>query len=335
MADIKAIKELALYAAKKQVPTEFANKTVADVNDALREELKAICGTYDLFRRNKLDLFEIMQETMDAVVPAQVMALISQFAEVKNYANGQKPSFKIKKGKIRARKFATRATASGVYETFRLDTDTIDVNTFVIGDAAYIDFERFLSGDEDWADYMEALMDGILHRIYKEIYNELMNGAALLGNANREEVDGEGFSAEGLDRLLRVVKAYGDPVIVASTDYINAMGEKVVASAIVTDADKEEIRNYGRILKYKGVPIVELPVSFEDETNTKEVFGGQFAFILPSSGYKILMVAFEGQTVVKEWENRDNSMELQAYKKMGTAIVTGNNWALHVINPKE
>lgn len=329
MADIKAIKDLALYAAKKQVPVEFANKTVADVNDALRAELKAICGTYDLFRRNKLDLFEIMQETLDAVVPAQVMALISQFAEVKNYANGQKPSFKIKKGKIRARKFATRATASGVYETFRLDTDTIDVNTFVIADAAYIDFERFLNGDEDWADYMEALMDGILHRIYKEIFEELMNGAALLGKMNKKTVGS--FSMDDLLALIKVVKAYGDPVIVATSDYIADMGDEVLESAAVTDADKEEIRNYGRILKFRGVPVVELPVSYEDETNTTEVFGGKYAFVLPSSNYKIMMVAFEGQTIVKEWENRDNSMELQAYKKMGTAIVTGNNWGLNII----
>ena len=330
MADIKAIKELALYAAKKQVPTEFANKTVADVNEALRKELKAICGTYDLFRRNKLDLFEIMQETMDAVVPAQVMQVVSQFAEVKQYAHNQKPSFKIKKGKIRARKFATRATASGVYETFRLDTDTIDVNTFVIGDAAYIDFERFLSGDEDWADYMEALMDGILHRIYKEIYDELINGAALLGNMNKKETVGS-FATADLDGLLKIVKAYGDPVIVATSDYISEMGDEVLEQAWVTDADKEEIRNYGRILKYKSAPVIELPVSYEDETNTTEVFGGKFAFVLPSSGYKVMMVAFEGNTIVKEWENRDNSMELQAYKKMGTAIVTGNNWGFNNI----
>lgn len=330
MADIKAIKELALYAAKKQVPAAFANQTIKDVNDALRAELKELCGTYDLYRRNKLDLFEIMQETMDEVVPAQVMQIISSFAEVKNYAHGQKPTFKIKKGKLRARKFATRATASGVYETFRLDTDTVDVNTFVIGDGAYIDFERFLSGDEDWADYMEALMDGMLYRIYKEIYNELMNGAALLGKMNKKDTVGS-FSTADLDALLKIIKAYGDPVIVATSDYINDMGDAVVASAGVTDADKEEIRNYGRVLKYKGAPVIELPVSYEDETNTTEVFGGKFAFVLPSSGYKILMVAFEGNTIVDDWTNRDRSMEIQAYKKMGTAIVTGNNWGLNTI----
>ena len=332
MADIKAIKDLALHAAKKTVPVEFANKgkTVADVNTALRGELQALCGTYDLFRRNKLDLFEIMQETMDAVVPKEVESVIASFAEVKNYAHGQKPTFKIKKGKIRARKFATRATASGVYETFRLDTDTVDVNTFVIGDAAYIDFERFLSGDEEWADYMEALMDGMLHRIYKEIYGELMNGAALLGAMNKKETVGS-FSTDDLNALLKIIKAYGDPVIVATSDYINDMGDEVIESAGAADADKEDIRNYGRLLKYRGAPVVELPVSYEDETNTTEVFGGKFAFVLPSSGYKILMVAFEGNTIVDDWTNRDRSMEIQAYKKMGTTIVTGNNWGLNII----
>lgn len=331
MADIKAIKELALHAAKKTVPVEFANKgkTVADVNTALRGELQALCGTYDLFRRNKLDLFEIMQETMDAVVPKEVESVIASFAEVKNYAHGQKPTFKIKKGKIRARKFATRATASGVYETFRLDTDTVDVNTFVIGDAAYIDFERFLSGDEEWADYMEALMDGMLHRIYKEIYGELMNGAALLGAMNKKETVGS-FSTDDLNALLKIIKAYGDPVIVATSDYINDMGDAVLEGT-PADADKNDIREYGRILKYKGSPVVELPVSYEDETNTTEVFGGKFAFVLPSSGHKILMVAFEGNTIVDDWTNRDRSMEIQAYKKMGTTIVTGNNWGLNII----
>ena len=328
MADIKAIKDLALYAAKKQVPAEFANKTVADVNDALRAELKELCGNYNLYRRNKLDLFEIMQETLDAVVPAQVMQVIAQFAEVKNYGHGVKTQFKIKKGKIRARQFATRATASGVYETFRLDTDVIEVPTFVIGDAAYIDFERFLSGDEDWADYMEALMDGILHKIYEEIYTEMTSGARLLTN-NR--VEGSGYKKDDLLGLIKIVKAYGDPVIVATSDYIDAMGLDEIATGVYSQEEIDAIHKYGRAGVFRGVPVIELPVSFKKEDNTDEVFGGAVAFVLPSSGEKVVKVAFEGNTIVKDWENRDNSMEIQAYKKMGVAVVTGNNWGLHKI----
>jgi hypothetical protein len=321
--NLQDIKELALHAAKRTVPTEFSNKSVEDVNDALRAELKELCGDYNLFRRNKLDLFEIMQETMDAVVPKEVMSVIESFAEVKQYANNTRVQFKVKKGKNRARKFATRAAASGVYETFRLDADVIDVNTFTIGDAAYIDFERFLAGEEDWADYMEALMDGIIYKIYEEIARELEAGAQALTGDNKGSASS--FSRTELLKAIKVVKAYGDPVIVATTDYIAAMGDEIISGA-PADADKNEIREYGRLFKFHGVPVIELPVSFKDETNTEEVFGGKYAYILPSTGEKIVKVAFEGNTIVKEFENRDNSMELQAYKKMGTAIITSNNW---------
>lgn len=329
--NLKDIKELALYAAKKQVPAEFAHKSVEDVNDALRAELKELCGDYNLFRRNKLDLFEIMQETMDAVVPQEVMKVVERFAEVRTYANNTKTQFKIKKGKQRARKFATRAAASGVYETFRLDVDVIEVPTFVIGDAAYIDFERFITGEEDWADYMEALMDGIIYKIYEEIHRELHNGAAVLGVMNKVDTVGGSFSKDDLLSLLKIVKAYGDPVIVATSDYIASMGPDEIAEGKYADEDINNIHKYGRILSFRGTPIVELPVSFKDETNTEEVFGGKYAFVLPSNGEKIVKVAFEGNTIVKEWENRDNSMELQAYKKMGTAIITGNNWGINTI----
>lgn len=336
MADIKAIKELALYAAKKQVPAEFSNKTVEDVNEALRGELKELCGTYNLYRRNKYDLFEIMQESMDAVAPKEVEQMVSVFAEVKTYANGVKPSFKLKKGKNRAKRFATRATASGVYETFRLDTDHIDVDTFVIGDAAYIDFERFLSGDEDWADYMEALMAGILHRIYVEIYGCLTSEAttkALTGH-NMYEVD-NAFNKDNFLAMVNKVKNYGTPVIIASPEFIDAMGPDAIVAptsntqGVYSPRDIEDIANTGRIHQIRGTVIVELPQSVIDESNSKLVFDPSFAFILPTGGEKVVKVAFEGDTIVKDWENRDNSMEIQAYKKMGTAIVTYNNWAIY------
>ena len=328
MASIKELKELALHAVRGTAPANFSNGTV---DEALRGEMAALAGTFNEFMKNRYDIFEIIVTGVDEVVPKKTLETLGAFAEIRTVADGQKAIFKTPSlGKQRAKKFLTQVGLSGLYETFRLDTDTVDVNTFVIGDAAYIDFERFLSGDEEWADYMEALMDGMLHRIYKEIYGELMNGAALLGAMNKKETVGS-FSTDDLNALLKIIKAYGDPVIVATSDYINDMGDEVIESVGAADADKEDIRNYGRLLKYRGAPIVELPVSYEDETNTTEVFGGKFAFVLPSSGYKILMVAFEGNTIVDDWTNRDRSMEIQAYKKMGTTIVTGNNWGLNII----
>lgn len=334
--DLKDLKDLALCAAKKTVPAEFANKTVEDVNDVLRQELTELCGTYNKYRRNKYDLFEIMQETMDEIVPKEVESFVNIFAEVRNYANGQKPSFKVKKGKTRAKRFATRATASGVYETFRLDSDTVEVSTFVIGDAAYIDFERFLSGEEDWADYMEALIAGILHKVYTELFDCLIAQSAVtsLTNHNMYETDSN-YNSENFGSLVNKVKNYGAAVIVACPEFIDKMGPDAIVpgttnyQGIYSPDDIASIASIGRIRQYRGTPIIEMPQSVVDEMNNKLVFNPAYAFILPVGNEKVLKVAFEGPTIVKDWENRDNSMEIQAYKKMGAAIVTYNNWAIY------
>jgi len=343
MADIKAIKELALYAAKKQVPVEFAqanpSATVADVNDSLRAELKALCGTYQLFRKNKNVLFEIMEETMDEVVPAEVISVVSQFADVRNYPHGAKPEFKIKKGKLRARKFATRATASGVYEAFRLDTDILTIPTFVIGDAAYIDFERFLSGEEDWADYMEALMDGIITAIWKEVYGAIIAGANNVVVGENSTINAGTYDQAELLRIIRKVGAYGAPVIVATQAFVDAMGPDVIVTAakagtqaVYAPDDIDAIHRYGHVVSFRGTPIIVLPVSFTDVDNKTEIFDGRRAFILPSNGEKVVKVIMEGGMIVKDWENRDNSMEIQAYTKIGAAVLTGNNWGYYSLD---
>lgn len=337
MSDIKKIKELALYAAKKQVPTEFANKTVEDVNDVLRAELKELCGTYQLYRKNKNILFEIMEETMDEVVPAEVISVIGQFADIRNYPHGSKPEFKIKKGKLRARKFATRATASGVYEAFRLDTEIVPITTFAIGDAAYIDFERFLSGIEDWADYMEALIDGIVYAIWKEVYAAMIAGATNTVVAANKTIGAGSYSPATLLGIIRKVGAYGSPVIVATQQFVDAMGpDAIVAGSanyqgVYAPDDIDAIHRYGHVLTFRGTPVIVLPVSFTDETNTTEIFDGKVCFVLPSNGEKVVKVIMEGGMIVRDWDNRDNSMEIQAYTKIGTAVVTGNNWGYYTI----
>ena len=75
-----SIKELALYAAKRKVPTEFAQRTVEDVNDALRNELKQF-SDFNYYRKNKYDLFELIQEVADEVLPKEVESFVSVFAD--------------------------------------------------------------------------------------------------------------------------------------------------------------------------------------------------------------------------------------------------------------
>lgn len=53
------------------------------------------------------------------------------------------------------------------------------------------------------------------------------------------------------------------------------------------------------------------------------------AYILPASGEKVVKVVLEGATQIRDHENKDNSMEVYAWKKMGCAILAHYNWAIY------
>ena len=55
----------------------------------------------------------------------------------------------------------------------------------------------------------------------------------------------------------------------------------------------------------------------------------RLAYILPTGGEKVVKVVLEGDTQVNDFKNRDNSMEIHVYKKMGAAILTHYNWAIY------
>ena len=335
MKDLRALKELAVCAIRGTAPAPTAEFScnAEDVEGALREELYALASDYNTFRKNKYDIFEIMQEAADEYLPNKVIAAMGAFADVRTFNHGAKVEYKIKKGKLRGKKFVTVASPSGVYEAFRLDTDTMALSTTSVGGATTIDFNRYLCGDEDLAENMAVLYEGIEDRIYEMVQNALI--ATVAGKsgqaANYAVVDG--FNADAMVKLINTVKAYGTgAVIYATREFIAAMGADVIVASgnpSVSTKDIEAIHDTGLINMFRGCPIVELPQSFTDETNANTVINPQYAYVFPTGGEKVVKVAFEGDTVVKDFENRDNSIELQAFKKIGVGILHTNNWAVY------
>jgi hypothetical protein len=93
--------------------------------------------------------------------------------------------------------------------------------------------------------------------------------------------------------------------------------------------DIDAIHNSGYINIFRGTPIVQIPQSFIDESNTKTWINPQFAYVLPAGKEKVVKIVFEGNTQVWDLKNPDNSMEIHTYKKMGAAILTHHNWGIY------
>lgn len=301
----------------------------SDLNNTLREELKKIAGTYQLYRENQNLVFALVEETIDEVLPVRVEEQYGQFAEIKTYAQGVKPVF-IQKittaSRRRAKQFITKVGLAGNYEVFRLDGKSYEVQTSAFGGAAQIGFEEFLDGRVDWADVVDIVMEGLDEAIYLEIERALKGAVVELQPANKTTQTS--FNEAEMDRLLTVADSYGKSSIYCTYEFAATM---IPSEGWISDAMKDQKWNNGYFANYKNHKVIVMNQSFEDETNTKKVIDPAYAWIIPTGADKPVKVAFEGATYVKEYDNRgDWSREMQVYKKVGVGALITNNICVYV-----
>ena len=333
---IKELQEIALHCAKGTVPATYANQNV-DMDSAFLDGLKELAGSVNQFMKNRYDIYDIVIKTADEVMPKKVIDAIGMFAEVQSVPQGQKAIFKRRLGKMRAKKFLTQVGLSGVYETFRLDSDTFELAGHAVGGGATIDFERMLDGAETMAEVMQVLTDGLTDAVFYEVHKALRAAVNASARPDANKVVSNTFEADKMVKLVNVVRAYGNgAVIFAPPEFVGAMGADAIVSGIAGTTkgvyhpqDIDAIHNTGFINIFRGAPVVQIPQSFIDESNTKTWIDPQLAYVLPTGGEKVVKVVLEGNTQINDFKNRDNSLEVYAYKKMGCAILAHHNWGIY------
>ena len=296
----------------------------AELNETLRNELKELAGTYRLYEANKNTIFELIEETINDVLPKKVMEQYGMFAEVKTFAQGDKPIFTQKittAAKRRAKQFVTRVGLAGVYEVFKLDGRVLEVTTEAYGGAAQIGFEEFLDGRVDFAELTSIVMEGLDEAVYKEIAKALIASVENLTAANK--ITKNQFVESDMDRLISIADSYGKATIYCTYEFAATM---VPAEGWRSDAMKDQRWNNGYLANYKGHNVIILEQSYTDETNTEKVIDPSYAWIIPAGdNTKPVKIAFEGPTAVKEVDNHDWSREMRVYKKFGVATLITNN----------
>ena len=330
---LEKLKELARHAAHRTAPETYS---VNSVDAAIADEFKNLTSSINMFMKNRYDIYDIIIENADEIVPGKVIDAMGQFAEVIQVKNGDKKVFKKGGlGRNRAKKFLTQVGLSGVYESFRLDQETFEIKTKAIGGAVSIDFERMLSGDESLAEFMDVLVEAQVDGIYAEVQKALT--AAVENNAMpaANKVKGA-WDAQQMQKIVNTVKTYGgSATIFAAPEFVAAMGADAIVpgtsnvQGIYSPDDIDSIHKFGTIKIFRGTPVVELRQSFLDDNNEVKMINPQFAYVLPSGKEKVVKVLMEGETQIYDAVNRDQSIEVNTYRKVGVGILAFNNWGVY------
>jgi len=303
---------------------EGENLTSDALNKTFIKELNGLGATPQDFRENKNLIYTLLEVGLTEVLPVKVLQSYGQFADVKTFAQGTRPVYKIKiseASKKRAKQFVTRVGLAGRYEVFKLDGYSMEVPTAAYGGAARIEWEEMLDGRMTLNDYYSLVLEGLDEAVYREIAKALLAAVEDIKAVNK--VVYNAFDTDAMDKLLTIADAYGKATIYCTFEFAATMIP--ANSAVWSESMKEQIWNNGYFTTYKGHQVIILPQSFTDETNTEKVIDPSYAWIIPTGAEKPVKVAFEGSAQVKSFDNRDWSTEIQTYQKLGVGT--------YMINP--
>ena len=329
--DRKQLVELARATAKASLnPSatfafEDKNLTFTALNETFRKELNTLAGSYRDYQNNKNLIFELIEVGLDEVLPPRIMEEYGQFADVRTFAQGDKPVFTVRvteASRKRAKSFVTRVGLAGRYEVFKLDGRSLEVPTSAFGGAAQIGLEEFLDGRITMSDVYDIVLEGMDEVIYKEIANAMSTLSNEVPAVNYSvQTD---FDEAEMDRLINIADVYGRSTIYCTFEFATHM---IPVDRWASNEMKQQRWNNGYLGNYKGHNVIVLPQSFEDATNARKVIDPSLAYIIPTGAEKPVKVAFEGQTLVREVPfkgNEDWSQEIQTYRKLGVALFNVN-----------
>ena len=326
---LKLAKTVAKADPSKPVAYSFGEKSFgySEMNETLRAEFAALAPDYRTYKINQNTIFALIEQTIDDVLPNRVMEQYGQFAEIKTFAQGDKPIFTQKitqASRNRAKQFIGKVGLAGLYEVFKLDGRSYEVTTNAIGGAAQIGFEEFLDGRVDFAEVLNIVMAGLDECIYMEIEKQLIGAAQNVQTANVNNISTQNtFNEKEMDRLLSISDSYGGRATIYCTFEFAAT--MIPSDDRWSNEMKNAMWNNGYLGAYKGHQVIVLPQSFEDETNSKKVIDPAYAWIIPTGAEKPVKIAFEGGTIVDEYTNYDRSKEVQIYKKVGVRAIFSND----------
>ena len=330
------LRDILLESVRPADPTKFSateRNTIA-IN-AIAKEFGLETLSAREIRKHKADIFTVIEEVIDEILPIQLETLLGVFAEIKSIGRGDQRIFKIPTtyaSKRRALGAIKNGARGGIYESRRLDGGWMTVDTAVETVGYQITLEELLSGYRTLSEMVELITAGFAERIYLNVIAALRSVKAHVPAANLA-LSVTGFDQEAVKPLIRVAAAYGTPVIMGFGSMLDSFNNNQVTGTGTVqwpESDLQDIKNTGRVGKWNGYVMVELPNYLTDATNATWLFSENELFILPVTE-KPVKVILEGDAYSKEVVQAHGGEELHFHKLLGTAIMMVNNVCIYEV----
>lgn len=333
--DRKELMTLLLAAAKNEASANFSAN---DVQEAARNAILKYIGVENgnlsarELREHRNEIFAIIEEVVDKVMPEKMTDILGQFSEIKSFGRDDQVKFRIEGlGRGRVKAAIVPGARGGIYRARRLDTSDLYITTHVETVGYMVTLEELLSGSRSISDVVSTIAEGFVEKVWIEIVKALRAAYASVPSKNKATATGDAIDLNGLDTVIRTVSAYGKPLIIGFSSLIDQISNKAGFQGItpnINTQDLLDVRNQGYVGVYKGNVVIKLPNYFVDESNSQWIFKETDIFVLPSDA-KPVKIAFQGDSYTAEVAQPHGGVEWHLHKMMGSGILFYNNIGIY------
>lgn len=313
--------------ANAKIVEIFRNVLGCDETASKKDLRKAI-------RRNQVQLFDIMEEVIqDLLVKGwEDDAFFNEYVDVRNLALGDKNEFYVEDDSV----LSIMRLSGNHHDIIRQRLgagEAKSINTYWVGAKIYSEFERLMTGAEDWAKFVSKVLEAYNKYINNALYQALLDAAN--GLAAMWKKTGNIVEATLRQLCMDVAMATGCEVVIMGTRVALAPVYALNSVSWASNEMKNEKYTTGRFGYWEGIRLVEIPQgiqSIDETTGAQYLVANDKLFIMPMADNKFIKLVNEGDSQVYQVTDaatrRDMTYEYEFQTKIGVGIVTNLRWAM-------
>ena len=286
-------------------------------------------------KRNQQVLFDLIEEVVPNLLQTgwQDNPFFNEFVETKNIDIGDKNVFYTEDETI-----LTVSKVSGNHwdiDRQRLGKGaSYSVETSWYGIAVYSEYERLLTGAEDFATFVNKLYEAVDKYINESIYQAMLSASEQLPGGT--DGNGQWVKTGALDmaekiKFLQLIEdvqmATGMEVVIMGTKTALSRLEAMQDINWVSEDMKVARNTTGKIGFWEGVRLVEIKQGFKLNDTSARLVDDKQLLIMPAGSNKFIKVVNEGQPEMRQVNdntvNLDMTYDYRYMWKMGVGVQIG------------
>ena len=340
----------AKFASFNQLMLDVANNnleegiTVKEANAKITSMFKKIIGCDEnstkaeirkAIKKHQQVLFDLIEEVVPNLLQSgwQDNPFFNEFVEVRNIDIGDQNVFYTEDETI-----LTVSKVSGNHwdlDRQRLGKGTtFSVTTSWYGIAVYSEYEKLLTGLEDFATFVTKLYEAVDRYVNESIYEAFVSASEELpggaGGAGQWVKTGA-LDTAAKDTFMTLIEdvqmATGMDVVIMGTKSALAKLDGMRNIDWVSSEMKNERHTTGRLGYFEGVRLAEIKQGFKLNDTTQRLVNDQQLFIMPVGDNKFVKVVNEGQPEMRQVQDnvtaQDMTYDFRYMFKCGVGVQIG------------